>query len=127
MSLAWYIVLEREIPGLDRTVDGKAVAKAAERLDAIAAKKKARTLMSFFSAADSELADFAADHDVASPKAGAEQWFAASDGLKTVNCLLEAASKKDFDARVFEDLQQFKVTLEAAKRNGLRWHLAIDF
>ena len=33
LSVAWYIVVEREIPGFDHFVSGKAVAKAGNRLD----------------------------------------------------------------------------------------------
>ena len=64
MSVAWYIVLEREIRGFDHFVNGKAVAKAGDRLDSLAKEKGLPTRMSFFSISAEALTTFAEDHGV---------------------------------------------------------------
>lgn len=80
MSVAWYIVLEREVPGFDHAVNGKAVAKAGDQLDSIADKKSLPSMMSFFSISPEELAGFAGDGG-SLEKPAAERWFSADDGL----------------------------------------------
>jgi hypothetical protein len=50
LSVAWYVILERDISGFDHTLDGKAVAKIADLLDSVTKEKNLPTLMSFFSA-----------------------------------------------------------------------------
>ena len=127
LSVAWYIVLEREIPGFDHAVDGKAAAKAVDQLDSLAYEESLPTLMSFFGISPEELARFASDHDVSLQEPANEKWFSADDGLKTINGLLEGAEQRKLDSRVIADLQRFKSVLETARRNGVRWHLAVDF
>lgn len=127
MSVAWYIVLEREIPGFDHAVNGKAVARAGDQLDSLADEKGLPTLMSFFSISAEELAGFAGDHGVSLKKPAPEKWFSADDGLKTLNGLIDAAEEHKLDPRVIADLQEFMAVLETARRNGVGWHLAVDF
>lgn len=127
MSVAWYVILERDIPGFDHTLNGKAVAKVADLLDSVAKEKGLPTLMSFFSISPDELAGFASDHGVSLKQPPPEKWFSADEGLKTINGLLDYAENQNLDARVVTDLQEFKNILETAKRNGVTWHLAVDF
>lgn len=128
MSVAWYIVLEREIPGFHHAVNGKALAKSSKQLDSIAKEKSLPTLMSFFSASADELMGFADEHGVSLKEPPpSEKWFSADDGLKTVNGLIDAAARDELDARIIADLQEFKTVLETARRNGIGWHLAVDF
>jgi hypothetical protein len=119
--------LECQIPGFSHSVDGKALAKARVQLDLLAKEKSLPTLMSFFSMSPEEAAGFAADHGVSLEQPPPQKWFFADDGLKTVNGLLDGADKRKLGARVIADLQEFKAVLEAAKRNGVGWHLAVDF
>jgi len=127
LSVAWYVILERDIPGFDHTLNGKAVAKVADLLDSVAKEKGLPTLMSFFSISPDELAGFASDHGVSLKQPPPEKWFSADEGLKTINGLLDYAENQNLDARVVTDLQEFKNILETAKRNGVTWHLAVDF
>ena len=127
MSVAWYVKLERDTPGFDHTLNGKAVAKVADLLDSVAKGKGLPTLMSFFSISSDELAGFASDHGVSLKQPPPEKWFSADEGLKTINGLLDYAENQKLDARVVTDLQEFKNVLETAKRNGVAWHLAVDF
>ena len=127
MSIAWYIVLERKIPGFDHFVNGKAVAKAGDRLDSLAKEKGLPTLMSFFSISAEALTTFAEDHGVSLKQSPPRRWFSADDGLKTVNGLIDEAEKQALDARVIADLREFQTVLKMAKQNDLAWHLAVDF
>ena len=127
LSVAWYIVLERETPGFDHSVNGKAVAKASAQLDSFAKEKVLPPLMSFFSISPEELAGFAEDHGVSLEQSPSEKWFSADDGLKTVNGLIDGAEKHKLDARVIADLREFQTVLEVAKQHDIGWHLAVDF
>lgn len=127
LSVAWYIVLEREIFGFDHAVNGKALAKAGDQLDSLAKAKSLPTLMSFFSASPEELTGFASDHGLALDQPPPEKWFSADDGLKTISGLLDEAENHKLDARVVADLRELKSVLEKAKQNGVGWHLAVDF
>jgi hypothetical protein len=127
LSAAWYIVLERKIPGLDHSVNGKAVAKASAQLDFFAKEKGLPLLMKFFSISPEELAGFAKDHGVSLEQPPPQQWFSADDGLTTVNGLIDGAEKHKLDARVIADLREFQTVLEAAKKHDVRWHLVVDF
>lgn len=125
-----YIVLERELPGTDIYVNGNFLSKNKDTLEKVAKKLGVATLMSFFSASPDEIASLM-EVDVDSVKGNPkyeEKWFAAEDGLRTVNSLLGTLSGSgigDVD-RVEADLREFTKVLELAKSNGIRWHLAID-
>jgi hypothetical protein len=130
MSVAWYIVLEREIPGFDPFVDGKALARAGDELERLAKNAGVSPLMKFFSASPNELAAFAEDHglDLKGTSAeSAEQWFSPEEGLRSVQALLEAVEKRPKDARVVSTLKEFQSVLETAQKHSVRWHLAVDF
>jgi hypothetical protein len=127
LSVAWYIVLEREIPGFDHTVNGKAMAKASAQLDSFAKEKGLPLLMNFFSMSPDELAGFAEDHGASLEQPPPQKWFSADDGLQTVNGLIDGADKHKLDARVIADLREFQTVLEVAKKLDVRWHLAVDF
>lgn len=80
MSAAWYIALERVIPGFDPFVNGKALSRTGEILDSIAKDRGVRPLMGFFSASPEVLAGFAADQGVALKQpAPSEKWFSAEN------------------------------------------------
>jgi len=128
LSLAYFIVLEREIPGFENAVNGKALAKSSKQLDSIAKENNLPTLRSFFSISADELTGLADEHGVSlKQRLPSEKWFSADVGLKTVNGLIDAAAREKLDARIIADLQEFKEVLETARRNGVGWHLAVDF
>jgi hypothetical protein len=127
MSVAWYIVLEKQIPGFDAFVNGKALAKAAEKLDYLAKQHSARPLMSFFSSSREQMSALAASEGVETGTGIAEIWFVAEEGLRTVNLLLEKIEGNPAYEAVRKDLLDFRKVLETAKQQGVRWHLAIDF
>lgn len=127
MSLAWHIVLEKQIPGFNACVNGKALAKADDVLDAIAKRHSVRPLMSFFSASPDEVIAFAQSEGANLPMAIGETWFAAEEGLRTVNALLENIEKDSTSDSLVKDLEGFRSALETLRKHEVRWHLAIDF
>lgn len=130
MSLAWYIVLEREIPGVQTFINGKALARAGELFDSLAADAGVSSLSSFFSASAEELTGFAADHGADSNDLGtvaSEAWFSPQDGLRTIATLVKAAAARKMGDDVLSDLKDFQAVLQAAQANGVRWHLAVDY
>ena len=124
MSVAWYIVLERKIPGFDHSVNGKALRRAAKVLDALAEEAGARPLMDFFSASPEELAGFAEDQAVdlkeEATKLAPEKWFSANEGLKTVRALVRAVEngKTEHAQAILDDLTEFSKLLEVAAADG---------
>jgi hypothetical protein len=133
MSAALYIVLERPIEGFDHFVNGKALARASELLDALAEKNGTKPLMKFWSANPKALFEIAEDLGVtvkASVKPlPSEQWFPAVEGLGTVQSLRAAAkAEKIADLeKILADLGEFERVLNEAKKHGVGWHLAVDF
>jgi hypothetical protein len=128
---AFYIVLEREIPNTDISVNGNFLSKNSDALEKMAGKLGVDALMSFFSASPDEIASLM-EVDVDSIKGNPkykEKWFAAEDGLRTVSTVLENISrfKMAEPDGVEANLREFARVLELAKSSGIRWHLAIDY
>ena len=126
MSLAWYLVLEREIEGFDHGVNGKAIAHAGELLDTAAKEAGVQPLLHFFSAAPDELASLIESEGIdlgfALPR---EEWYPADDGLTTVRALVHAAEngKIAVPDMVINDLKRFEDVLRAARDKGVAWRL----
>src|SRR4051812_41595865 len=128
MSSALYIVLDREVPGLDTFMNGKALAAAEEVVTAQCERLGVRDLWSFYSVDPLDVADPLDDlddpdvHDVGSVT---ESWFPPTDGLATIRALREALRGKAVSA-VLEDLGDMERILAEAERAGARWYLAVD-
>lgn len=121
---ALYIVTEKEIPGFDPYVNGKALSKASDELDLLALAANVRPLMNFFSISPDDAAailDEAGDEELLIT---AEQWFSPEEGLVTVRALLASG---DLPHGVKEDLDEFETVLETLRKNSVRWHLAVDY
>ena len=131
MSVAWYIVLEKEIAGCDARVNGKALGRAGKVLEMLAKELGVVPLMQFYSAAPEEVAGFAEEHGMERTriKLTQERWFEAEDGLRSVRGLIRAGERKGVVGTdpILDDLKAFEKVLEAAKVNGVRWHLAVDY
>lgn len=134
MGAAAYIVLEREIPGFDPFVNGKALAREADDLGGVLARCGVPDLFSFVVV---ELDDFDdvddpdESFDVESSPTSAGTWFAPDEGLnwiRQVNAAVRAepASLRDSSA-VLQDLTEFEAVLTRAASESVRWRLAIDF
>ena len=132
MSAALYIVLERNEPGLDTYVDGKALSRAESALAALAKSLQVTPLMSFFSINPEDLLAEVEGLGAEVPDdAPPEQWFSAADGLATVRPLLQHVDAHPnaipSSSEVANELAGFVHLLEEAERRGIRWHLAVDY
>ncbi|HET6178270.1 MAG TPA: hypothetical protein VFE61_15150 [Candidatus Sulfotelmatobacter sp.] len=126
---AYYIVLQQKIPGVDDIgLEGRALSKHNQKLEALAQEGGVTPLAHFFSVDPEEAAGLLGDHasEVDIPE---ETWFPAEDGLKTIAALLKTlvgAPPVERSALVGE-LKQFQQVLEAARSRDIRWHLGIDY
>lgn len=125
MSVAYFIVLEREIDGLDTYLNGKDLAKSVEALDRAAASQGLKPLSEFVSLDPDVLGDFdeeEADSDSNEPPS--LQNFPAEDGLKTIQALLKSGK---WPEGVVIDLQDCERILKEAARHQVGWHFEVDF
>lgn len=133
MSVAYYIVPEREIAGFDHFVNGKALGHADEDiLNHLCGELNVQSLLAFISQDPEELADFMEDEDVDMPEEFAEvQWFDATAGLATVRALathLEGNPDAVKDSNeLIEDLREYESVLKRLEQEKVRWYLALDF
>jgi hypothetical protein len=132
VSVAYYIVPEREIDGFDHFVNGKALGRANEKaLVKLCKQLNVTPLTGFLSQDPDELAEFIEDEGVEVPESlPAEEWFDASAGLETVRALLqhlasEPKALKNSEA-IIEDLRECEAVLARLAKENLRWHLALD-
>jgi hypothetical protein len=156
MGVAYFIVPEREVEGLDTFVNGKFLAKC-RHLDGLANEVGVRPLMDFFSMSPEDMNDLLGSEEEDRPTGEfePEKWFEAEEGLVTVRGLiarLEAgpvdlpddplpvevaefraefpdlipASPPPERASVVEDLREFEAVLARLASEGIRWHMAID-
>ena len=130
MSSALYIVLDREVPGLDTFMNGKALAAAEEVVTARCEQLGVRDLWSFYSVDPLDVADPLDDLDDFGDLDGrepstTEAWFPPTDGLATIRALREALRDQARSA-VLEDLGDMERILAEAERAGARWYLAVD-
>jgi hypothetical protein len=131
MAQAIVVSVEKEIPALAsylKAGSGKALAREAEKLDFAARRKNVPALTSFLSESQAALiAQLQADgFDPSKMRLPAEQWYAASDGLKTVRGLIDDvnAHLNDFKQPnpILRDLKAAEVLLTAAEAAGVKFH-----
>lgn len=121
MGAAYYIVLEKEIDGLDTTMDGKCLLREIESLDSAARELGVRPLSEFVSMDADDLADILGD-DAAGIDVPPLQWFAAQDGLATVSALQPRQEAQP----ALHDLKDCERILTAAAQHKIGWHFQID-
>ncbi len=146
MGAAYFIVVQKPIPGMEASAELSGVALAANEteLNQIARKAGVTPLMNYISMSETDYAPFVDDDDentgdsgvFASPaNEGAESvirevWFHAADGLKTVEALLMRLEQPEAQLRdkekVIAELQKLRQVLAAADHHEIRWHLLID-
>ncbi len=133
MSVAFFIVTEREIDGLDTFVNGKAIAGLGdEALQAACTAAGVRSVYDYVSADPEELADFFDDEELDdSVELAPEEWFAAEEGLawavKLIDYLEAHPEAVEGSAEVREDLIEYRAVFEALQAHGVRWHFQVDF
>src|SRR5260221_13820390 len=126
MGAALYIILEKEISGVDTMIDGKMLSRAEDLLQREATSLGVRPLMEFFSMSPEEAADFL-ESDISEGEIPAQQWFSAEEGLRTVRALLSRIDASLEWSHAKDDLLAFERVLNEARKHGVRWHLAVDF
>jgi hypothetical protein len=123
MSAAYYIVLEREIDGLDTMMNGKSLSRHMESLDAAATKLGVKPLSKFYGLSADEAANFG-DEMMEGIELPPLEQFSARDGLTTVKALL-AYTPVHVD-HVVDDLKECEHILTVAAEHGVSWHFQID-
>ena len=131
MSSALFITLEREFPGIDAgSVNGKFLSRNLDWLDEVAHKLTVRSLSSLISVNPEEAAAFFEGEgaDPADLPFRAEEWFDASEGLRTIDALLEhTKSLRPDDQQLLRDLIDCQRLLDRLRKENIRFHFAVDF
>lgn len=132
MGAAYYLVLDREIAGLDPFVNGNAIARESDRLALVTQTLGLRDINEFVSASPDDLIATAVELGIElHVEPPPETWFAPEEGLTWVSQLQDYLTTSpnevaDADA-VLGDLAEYRKVLAAAKANDMRWHFAVDF
>jgi hypothetical protein len=92
------IELEREIPKLCHSWNGKAVAGVGKPPNAFAGPKDLPMRMSFFSVTSVVLGGFAEDYGVSLGRLPPEKWLSADEGKKTAKALIDEAEMHQLHA-----------------------------
>jgi hypothetical protein len=129
---SYYIVLEKNVPGVDTTADGHSLSGNSDALEALAKALSVTPLLSFFSINQQELEGLfggTVAGDVTTKMNSREEWFEPLDGIKTIEALMAKKSDPTFPdaAKVAPELEEFARVLKLAEQHGVRWHLAIDY
>ncbi len=126
MGAALFITLEKEVD-FDTFVNGNALSRTSDALDELAARLGVKPLMEFFSTDPENLPEEAEGIEIT----WKEEGFAASEGLVTVRALLshlEATDVAGIDKdRVIAGLKEFEQRLGEADKQGIKWHLEVDY
>lgn len=124
--MAFFIVLERKIDGLNTEMDGKALSSANDSLEALARNFGVRPLLEFFSVSPEVSRDFIGGEGIDSSEFELPplEHHSAEEGLKTIRALM--AYDGDRKEQVIEDLRRCETILLGAQRHGVGWHLEID-
>src|ERR1041384_331295 len=133
MGIAYFIVLERPVAGLDISMDGKSLAKEVADLDWTAKETGVRPLSEFVSVKPHMAREFLEGEGVSTSDIPLRepQQFSAEDGLKSVRMLFReiqawVPGAKDTTG-VLADLRECERILEVAAKQGVRWHFEVDF
>ena len=134
MTVAQYVVLERDAANFDNEMNGSALGASGVKLDKIAKELGVTPLMEFFSPDVEEVLGMLEDAGMALDELPdplpEEKWFSASEGLNTVRRLVEWVANSRGQIRgkrgVLADLARMEEILDCAEKEGLRWHLGID-
>ena len=135
MAASMYIVVEGEDPGFDIFVNGRALARHEDALEKLALSLGARPLIDFFSADENSMSllieEGAGDSELIQ-RLPPPQWYPGSDGLATVDALLNALCDEPFQLgtegpQVLEELEEYARVLRKTEARGLRWHLAVSW
>ena len=126
MGAAYFIVLEKDIPGIDPYVNGEALFRSAVKLDRLAGRLSVKPLRKF-SPEEEDASEWGGSQQT---KVVAAEWFDPEPGLVTVDALLrhlgEAPAAIHNGDEVVADLEDFRRILISAKKSHVRWRLEVD-
>src|SRR5687767_13962177 len=131
MALAFIVTLEKDLsdtPAAVKGANGKALAREADKLDYAARCKNVEAMTAMLSESQANLiAQLKADgFDPSKMRLPAEQWYPATNGLRTVRAIIEYVSEKLNDFKqpnpILRDLRGAEATLTAAEAAGVRFH-----
>jgi hypothetical protein len=131
MALAMVVTLEKELPATTaytKAASGKALGRESDRLDFAAKRCHVTAITGMLSENPAALAKQmrAEGFDPSKMRLPPEQWFAVTDGLKTVRGLIEhvTANLNDFKFPnpILRDLRTAEILLSAAETGGVRFH-----
>jgi hypothetical protein len=127
MGAAYFIVLEREIEGVDISMDGKSLSQYIESLDDAARQLGVRPLSEFYSADTDQLAHFLESDaaEIGDVSMAPLQNFAAEEGLITIRAL-RSHSVAQMNG-LTQDLSDCERILSAAAQQRVGWHFEVDF
>src|ERR1700710_2172203 len=131
MAASMYIVVEGEDPGYDIFVNGRSLARNEDALERLALRLGVRPLIEFFSADENSMSlliEEGAGNPEIMKRLPPPQWYAAGDGLATVDALLQALREDPQQlgtegAQVVAELDEYAQVLRRTEQAGLRWHL----
>jgi hypothetical protein len=136
MSAAFFIVLDREDPGFDTTVNGKFLSQDAKRLGKVAELLGIRSLEEYVSYSPEEaramMEEMGTDPDeIEGLELPEQKWYDPQEGLDWVSQVCQHIQANPSHVKnakgVLEDLEQYRGVLEQAKAVGARWNLQVDF
>ena len=127
MSSAYFIVLEREIEGVDASMDGKGLGQNMQALDIAARSLGVKPLSEFYAADPDTIRKFLGGEgiDLGDINPPPLENFSAEEGLKTIRALL-TKPLANHDGLV-QDLRDCERILTAAAGHDVGWHFEIDF
>lgn len=130
-----YIVVQGEDPGFDTFVNGRSLARHEDALEKLALRLGVRPLIEFFSADENSMSllieEGAGSRELMN-RLPPPQWYAAEDGLATVEALVGALEHEPQQLgtegiEVLAELLEYKKVLAKTRERALRWHLAVSW
>ncbi len=126
MGISYYIALDRKVT-FNTLVNGRSFAREVDSINRICEELGIPTSYDFLDMS-AEAASFGVDPGLPAVQ---PKWFSCAEGLKWVDSLYayidEHPNSLENRAAVLEDLDEFKLVLNNAKRRKVNWHLRIDY
>jgi hypothetical protein len=131
MSVALYIVAEKEIEGFDPFVNGKAIGRSNE-MEKLARKAGLTPLVDMASQDPEDMRGLIEDaggdpDEVDIPE---EQWFSAEKGLDAVRAHIEYLQENpkaiNNSDEILQDLREYETVLMRLVKEKVRFHFAVD-
>lgn len=144
MGAAYYIVVNSDDPGFTTSIDGKALAKDSSEIDVIAKSLGFKLLSEYFSQSPEdarlEIAgllgiddenNLPPEYEIAFQNSPPEVWYEAEHGAGYAAKVAEHIRNEPDSVKnpegVLYDLEAMASVMEECIKNGLKWHLLVDY